>query len=149
MQQDLRIIEGALAVDDRGSVSFVNGFDFSGVKRFYKVENFSTQTIRAFHGHLKEGKYVYLASGSAIVAAVPFNDPKTPDKNVSVKRFVLSAKKPSILFIPPGYANGFKPLEENTTLMFFSTSSLEESKNDDFRFDANYWGEEVWQIVNR
>ena len=28
-----RLIEGALSVDDRGSVSFVNEFNFAGVKR--------------------------------------------------------------------------------------------------------------------
>jgi dTDP-4-dehydrorhamnose 3,5-epimerase len=32
-----RLIQGAVVVDDRGSVSFVNDFDFAGVKRFYVV----------------------------------------------------------------------------------------------------------------
>ena len=64
--EDIRVIDGGLAVDDRGTLTFANSFDFAGVKRFYQVENFSTETIRAFHGHKKEGKYVYGARGSAI-----------------------------------------------------------------------------------
>jgi dTDP-4-dehydrorhamnose 3,5-epimerase len=58
MIEDIQIIEGGLAVDDRGSIVFVNDFSFKDVKRFYQLENFSTNTIRAWHGHQKEGKYI-------------------------------------------------------------------------------------------
>lgn len=143
------IIEGGLAVDDRGQLTFANGFGFENVKRFYMVENHSTDVIRAFHGHLKESKYAFVVSGSAIVAAVEMTDPKSPDKTKEVNRFVLSARKPSILFIPAGYANGFKALEKGTKIIFFSTSTLEESKGDDYRFPADYWGSKVWEVENR
>ncbi|HLD98937.1 MAG TPA: dTDP-4-dehydrorhamnose 3,5-epimerase family protein [Bdellovibrionota bacterium] len=146
---DIQVFEGGLAVDDRGTVSFVNGFDFTQVKRFYKIENFSKNVVRAFHGHLKEGKYVFVVSGSIIFAAVPMTDTKTPDKNAKVQRFVLSSRKPSIVYIPPGYANGFRILEENSQIIFFSTSTLEQSKGDDYRFPADYWGQQVWEVENR
>jgi len=147
--RDVRLIPGGVAVDDRGCLTFANDFNFYGVKRFYQVQNFSTSTIRAFHGHLKEAKYVYVAKGSAIVAAVELDDVKSPSKNKKVNRFILSDKKPQVLFIPPKYANGFRPLEEDTRILFFSTSSLEESKGDDYRFPVDYWGKEVWEIENR
>lgn len=144
-----KIIDGGLAVDDRGQLSFANDFGFEGVKRFYMVENFSTDVIRAWHGHLKEAKYVMVVSGSAIVAAVPMSDIQNPDKSAKIERFVLSARKPTIFFIPAGYANGFCPLEGDTKIMYFSTSTLDESKGDDYRFPADYWGEKVWQTENR
>ncbi len=147
--KDLRLIPGGVAVDDRGCLNFANDFNFYGVKRFYQVQNFSTSTIRAFHGHLREAKYVYVAKGSAIVAAVELDDIKSPSKNKKVNRFILSDKKPQVLFIPPKYANGFRPLEEDTRILFFSTSSLEESKGDDYRFPVDYWGKEVWEVENR
>ena len=147
--KDLQIIPGGIAVDDRGCLSFANDFNFYGVKRFYQVQNFSTSTIRAFHGHLKEAKYVFVAKGSAIVAAVKLDNIKSPSKNQKVNRFILSDKNPQVLLIPPKYANGFKPLEEDTRILFFSTSSLEESKGDDYRFPVDYWGKEVWQVENR
>ncbi len=143
------IIEGGLAVDDRGQLSFVNGFSLEGVKRFYQIENFSLDTIRAFHGHMKEAKYFYVAKGSAIAAAVELDDTKKPDKKNKVERFVLSSRKPSILFIPAGHANGFKALEAGTVLIVFSTSTLEESKGDDYRFPHDYWGNAVWETENR
>ena len=144
-----RLLDGGLAIDDRGQLTFVNPFDFKGIKRFYLVENFSTQIIRAWHGHIKEAKYVLVVAGSAIAAAVEMNDTERPNKSNPVHRFILSARKPSVLFIPPGYANGFRSLEERTKVVFFSTSSVEESKNDDYRFAFDYWGKEVWQIKNR
>jgi len=147
--RDLRLIPGGIAVGDRGCLTFANDFNFYGVKRFYQVQNFSTSTIRAFHGHLKEAKYVFVAKGSAIVAAVELDDIKTPSKNQKVNRFILSDKNPQVLFIPPKYANGFRPLEEDTRILFFSTSSLEESKGDDYRFPVDYWGKEIWEVENR
>ncbi len=143
------IIQGAVAVDDRGTVRFVNDFDLSQVKRCYLVDNFSVDMIRAFHGHQREAKYVYVVSGSAIVAAVEMDDVHTPSKTNTVQRFVLSAQKPTVLCIPPGYANGFKPLESGTKIMFFSSAGLKESEGDDYRFPADYWGSEVWAVENR
>jgi len=148
-KKEIQLINGGSAIDDRGMLTFINEFNFYGVKRFYQVLNFSTSTIRAFHGHLKEAKYVYVVKGSAIVAAVKLDDIESPSKNLKVKRFILSDKNPQILFIPPKYANGFRPLENDTRIVFFSTSTLEESKDDDYRFPADYWGKEVWKVENR
>jgi dTDP-4-dehydrorhamnose 3,5-epimerase-like enzyme len=147
--ENVKVIDGGLAVDDRGSLSFVNAFDFDKVKRFYKVENFSTSVIRAWHGHMKEGKYVYCVKGSAILGAVAMDSTTAPSKSAKVQRFVLSDRKPSIVFIPPGHANGFRCLEDGTQIIFFSTATLEETKGDDYRFPADYWGAEVWQVENR
>lgn len=131
-----KIIGGGLAVDDRGSVSFVNDFDFSNVKRFYMVENHREGFIRAWHGHQREGKYIFVANGTALIGAVAL-DSDVPQK------FVLSDKAPKILYIPPGYANGFKTLEVNTKVIFYSTSTLEESIGDDIRFSFNKWN--IWE----
>lgn len=149
LASEIKKIEGGVAVDDRGSLRFVNDFNFEGVKRFYQVENHRRGFIRAWHGHQKEGKYVYVASGTALVAAVPleFVNPinggeQALNKSKSPSKFVLSATKPSILYIPPGYFNGFMNLEENTKVLFFSTSSIEESKGDDIRLPYDTWN--VW-----
>ena len=147
--EEVRIIEGGLAVDDRGSIAFANTFDFAGVKRFYKITNHTTEVIRAWHGHLKEGKYVYVVRGAAILGAVRLDDVKNPGRQTPVQRFVLSDQKPAMVFIPPGYANGFRCLVPDTQIMFFSTCSLEESKGDDYRFAADHWGAQVWQVENR
>lgn len=99
----VNMIHGGISVDDRGSVRFVNDFDFAKIKRFYQVENHQSGFIRAWHGHLIEKKYVYVAKGSALIGAVNLDSDE-------VSKFILTDKKPSILHIPNRYANGFKTL---------------------------------------
>lgn len=144
---ELKLFNGGLAVDDRGTVSFVNDFNFEGVKRFYIVENHKQGFIRAWHGHKKEAKYVSVVKGSAMVCAVKIDNWEEPSHELEVNKFVLSENKPSVLFIPAGFANGFMSLTEDAKLAFYSTSSLEESKGDDFRFDARLWN--PWDIEER
>jgi dTDP-4-dehydrorhamnose 3,5-epimerase len=66
-----------------------------------------------------------------------------------VHRYVLSDRQPRILHIPAGFANGFRPLEPGTKVLFFSTSVLEEAVKDDYRFPYDYWGEDVWKVESR
>ena len=70
-----------------------------------------------------------------------------PSKNLPVEKFIVTEKNPKIVHVPAGYANGFKTLVQDTKLIFFSTSTLEESKNDDFRYDSRYWN--PWDIEER
>jgi len=136
MNSKVEKINGGLFADDRGYLRFVNDFDFAQVKRFYQVENHSKNFVRAWHGHKKEGKYVYVPKGSALVGAVNLDSEE-------IFKTTLTSQSPCMLYIPPGYANGFKTLEENTILMFFSTSTLDESKGDDIRFDYDKWN--IWE----
>lgn len=129
-------LEGNIFADDRGFLRFVNDFNFENVKRFYQVENHKKDFIRAWHGHKKEGKYVYVVKGTALIGAVDL-------ETENISKFILSSQKPSILYIPPGFANGFKNLEDDTIMMFFSTSTIEESKGDDIRFEWNKWN--IWE----
>lgn len=147
MFDKVTLLEGARAVDDRGHVSFVNGFAFEGVKRFYAVENHARGFVRAWHAHRREAKYVHVARGAAVIGAVRIDDWERPSPTLPVERFVLAAQRPAVLFIPAGYANGFMSLTEDTQLIFFSTSSLEESKGDDVRYDARLW--DAWKVVER
>jgi len=142
-----RVIDGGLAVDDRGQVVFVNDFHFEGVKRFYAVTNHIAGFVRAWHAHRREAKYVLVTQGAAIVGAVAIDNWDSPDKAAQVYRYILSAKKPAVLYIPPGYANGFMSLTANTQILFFSTATMDAAKTDDIRYDARYW--DIWQAIER
>jgi len=147
MKDRAYIFNGGLAVDDRGETAFVNEFTFESVKRFYMVSNHSPGFVRAWHAHKHEAKYVMAVSGAAVVGAVRIDDWEKPSKDLSVERYVLSSKKPQVLYIPPGYANGFMSLTSDLKLMYFSTSTLEESAADDIRYDARYW--DIWNLEER
>jgi dTDP-4-dehydrorhamnose 3,5-epimerase len=141
------LIEGQIRLDDRGSVSFVNDFDFHGVKRCYLVCNYRAGFVRAWHAHRKEAKYVTVVQGAAVVAAVKIDNWEAPSVTAKVHRYVLSSANPGVLFIPAGHANGFMSLTEDAKLMFFSTSTLDEGRDDDIRYDARYWN--PWDVVER
>jgi dTDP-4-dehydrorhamnose 3,5-epimerase len=145
--EEPRIIRGGLGVDDRGEVGFVNDFSFQGVKRFYTLKNFSSGFVRAWHGHKKEAKYLSVTKGTAIIAAVLIDNWESPSKDLPVFRFVVSDRQPALVYIPAGYANGSMSLEDDTRIIVFSTSSLEDSKGDDFRYHGRYWN--PWGVEER
>ncbi len=142
-----RVISGGLSVDDRGAVGFVNEFTFAGVKRFYTVSNHAAGCVRAWHAHRREAKHVTVLRGAAVVGAVKIDNWDSPSPAAPVRRFVLSAAQPAVLFIPAGYANGFMSLTADTLLGFFSTATIEESRADDIRYDARLW--DIWKVVER
>lgn len=134
------LLTGDLVTDDRGTVRFVNDFDFKNVKRFYQVNNHRRGFIRAWHAHKHEDKYVYVSSGSALIGVVNL-------ETEEIDTFILSENKPRILWIPANSANGFMSLEENTSVIFFSSKTLDESQDDDIRFPYDKWN--IWDIEYR
>jgi dTDP-4-dehydrorhamnose 3,5-epimerase len=142
----MEIFNGSTAIDDRGTVKFINDFKFDGVKRFYQVENHRRGFVRAFHGHKLEGKYVYVVKGAALIGVCEMDNDGDLSSIPELKlpqKFVLCEEVPKILWIPPRHANGFMSLRDNTIVQFFSTSTLEESKNDDIRYPYNIY--DIWQ----
>ncbi len=134
-----KLITGGIFKDERGAVSFVNDFDMTSVKRFYQIKHKDIKTVRAWQGHKIERKWFYCTAGSFLLNLIKIDDWKNPSSDLIPETFVLKAGVSNILSVPSGYANGFKALEENSTLMTFSDQSIDEAKTDDFRFDKNYW----------
>ena len=141
------VIPGGIATDDRGSLTFLNGFGLPDFKRFYTVANHKQGFIRAWHGHLVESKVFFILNGSVLACAVKMSDQTEPSKNEEVARVVLSSKTPSAFFIPAGYANGFMSLSADAQMIIFSSTTVEESQNDDYRFPFDYWN--PWEITQR
>lgn len=139
-----RLIEGGLAVDDRGSLSFINDLDLDEVRRFYVVSNHSAGFVRAWHYHRHERKYVVVLQGAALVQAVEVDAEEAPSRDMEIHRFVLSAERPSALVIPPGYAHGTMTLTGDAKIVFFSNFTLPQSVDDDIRYAADYWGS--WNV---
>ena len=139
------LIQGDIFIDSRGTLSFINDYDFEGIKRFYMIQNHQQGFVRAWHGHKIESKVFYCVEGTFRIGLVPL--PADDEKNthlVEPQYFFLDSRKPQILIVPPGYANGTQNLSQSGTLMVFSNKSLSESKSDDYRFSHDYWGD--WTI---
>ena len=143
------LITGGVAVDDRGSLSFVNSFDFRtyGIRRMYTVQFNVAEQVRAWHGHKIEHKYMMCIDGAALVCAARVLDWLEPVVEEMPSRYVLAMEKVAVLCIPAGYIHGIMSLRPMTRLLVFSTASLEEGKNDDFRFPPRFI--DPWFVIER
>ena len=134
------IISGGSYTDERGQLEFFNDFDMSLIKRVYFTTHFDTETVRAWQGHIIESRWLVCTAGSFTVKLVEIDDWENPSNDLKVYEYELSAEKQEILYIPSGFANGFKALEANAKLMVLSNYGFNEIENDQIRFDQNKWG---------
>ena len=141
--------ESKVSSDDRGvfvpwlkdahQLEFAPGL---AIKRIYYVANYGAGVVRGFHFHRKEWKVFMICAGAAKFVAL---DPEHPEDRHT---FISSARKPNVVVIPPGYANGWVSLEPHTILICGSTSSFEESLGDDERMDPFTFGD-LWTVKGR
>lgn len=133
------MIQGGEFLDSRGKLLYFNDFDMKDVKRFYIIEHPDTSVVRAWQGHKVEQKWFYVLSGSLRIILVQLDNWKNPSDDLAPQEFTLTSKDPQILHAPGGFANGFKALESNSKIMIFSSFTVEESANDNYRFNKNKW----------
>lgn len=125
--------------DQRGELIFNNNFDLKDLRRFIVFYHSNTDVIRAWQGHKFEDKWLLVIHGAFIINCVEIDDWANPSLTLTPQSFVLRKSSKALLHIPKGFANGFKAVEENSTLLLFSNATLNESKSDDFRYDKDLW----------
>lgn len=133
------IIQGNNYKDNRGAISFVNDFSFDNIVRFYIIENSEENELRAWQGHKLDTKYFYCVKGVFQVSYVKIDNWENPSSSLTVESVVLDETDSKILCIPLGYANAIKSLTAGSKLLSFSTLPLDMVKDDDFRYDKNFW----------
>ncbi len=133
------LIVGDSITHARGRVSFVNDFSFPDVKRFYLIQNHENLYVRAWQGHQKERKYFFVIKGKAFVCAIKIDNWQEPSPDLEIKKYLLKEESPSVLCVPEGYANGIMNVSNESKIVVFSTSTLAETKLDDFRWKAYFW----------
>ncbi len=138
-QNTPRIIEGGLLVDARGTVTFVNDFDFKGVERFYTIRAHRPYEPRGWRGHRIQEKWFTVVRGTILLAVVKPDDWSFPASHLPVERFVLSETKPQVLHVPVNHATGSMALSEDAILMVFSSGRLGDTATDDYLFPVNTW----------
>jgi dTDP-4-dehydrorhamnose 3,5-epimerase-like enzyme len=134
-----KLIQGNIHTDERGILKYMNDLDLTPIKRFYCIQNKSNHIIRAWQAHKMESKWFYVIQGSFKIGVVKIYDFENPSKQSSPSYFELSAENHQILYVPGGFANGFKSLSTGAVLMVFSDKLLADSMTDDFRYDVNTW----------
>lgn len=133
------IIDGGKHSDKRGEISYVNDFSLHKIKRFYTISHPRTNIVRAWQGHKNFPKYFYPIIGSFWIACVQIDNWLNPSANLKVDIFKLVSTKSSVLYIPAGFANGLKAIEDDSKLISFCEDDMNESLDDDFRFNHDMW----------
>src|SRR5690606_30108611 len=133
------LIPGSQFTDERANLNFFNALDMKKVVRFYEIVPISTKILRAWQAHREEAKWFYCQSGSFKVHFIKVDYFDSPSSSLLPETYILTAREPAVLYVPGGYANGFRALEKDSRLQIFSNFGLEESKGDDFRFPVGQW----------
>lgn len=133
------VIYGALHEDQRGKLSYFNTLDLSQIKRMYQIEPANEYIIRAWQGHKMEKKWFYCIQGSFIINIVKVTNFEHPATDVIISQNIITAGMPTVLYVEGGYASGIKATNPNSKVLVFSNLSVETSKNDDYRFDSDFW----------
>lgn len=95
---------------------------------YYSISN--KNVIRGLHFQLppyEHAKIVHVIKGSVVDVLLDLR--KSSDTYGKAFQFTLSGKDSIALYIPVGFAHGFKALEDNT-LMLYQVTSIYEKKSD-------------------
>jgi dTDP-4-dehydrorhamnose 3,5-epimerase-like enzyme len=133
------VVNGGCFSDARGTLQFVNEFDFAGVKRFYQIIHPVTEVVRAWQGHRVEHKWFFVGQGRFVIAYVEIDNWDSPSTFLKANHVILSAEKPLVFSLPAGYANGIKALVPGSILTVFSNLTVEESAKDRWSFEPSNW----------
>ena len=136
------LIPGHTFVDDRGVMVFNNNMDLSCIKRSYFMSG-DKGMIRAWHGHKLESKIIQCVSGRVRICAVDMDG--TIEDNIST--FYLT-NNGSAVVIPKNHYNGIQFLSDNSSIIVYSSTTLQESKDDDYRLAWDIYGVEIWSMEN-
>lgn len=133
------LLKGQKHIDRRGVLVFNNSLDLSKYCRAYEIENTAEQPKRAWHGHQFESKIFIALEGRVKIGAVKVTDWTNPDPAEVPVCAEIKAGTMDAFFVPGGFANAILSLQPKSRVLVFSTSSLEESLLDDYRFHIDFW----------
>lgn len=136
---EIKFIQGGISVDYRGQISHVNDLDMSEIERFYIIHQNDTSIIRAWHAHQHEKKWFYVVKGSFTAAFVKIDNWENPSLDLQPEMYELTSEDSRVLYVPEGYANGFKANEPDSVLLVYSNKVLSVAVNDSWRYDSQLW----------
>jgi len=131
------LFKGDSFSDTRGKLLFFNTFTMQEIVRFYQIEPDNSDVIRGWQAHKQEKKWFYCIEGGFEINLIKVDDFETPNINLESEKYFLDVDVPIVLAVPKGYATAFKAIDNNSKLIVYSNFTLEQSKNDDYRFSLN------------
>jgi len=134
------LIPGGQHADHRGTLTFLNDFNMSEIKRFYIIQNKDIDIIRAWRAHKIEQRWFYAVDGEFLIKVVKIDSFESPAKHLPVEEYLISAKSNQVLHIPVGYATSVQATTNESKLLVFADYGIENAKLDDYLYPQDYFG---------
>src|SRR5207244_9611160 len=140
----VRSIDLIARVDDRGYlIEIVRASDpfLTKFGQVYLVGNFAKGTVRAFHKHAELWDLFFISHGAAKFVLVDDRPASATHKEMNT--FVISARNPALIVVPPGVFHGWMSLEDDTQMISTASEVYQRERPDEVRVPADSFGE-VW-----
>lgn len=139
MSDGLKIINGGIHTDERGTITFINDFDMQLVKRFYRIKHYDIHTTRGWRGHRIEQRWFHVNIGAFRIKLIAIDDWNSPDPTLRQKEIMLRAEENSVLHIPAGYASAIQATVANSEITVFADYGIDHAQHDDYLFPTDYF----------
>ena len=81
----------------------------------------------------------FCTEGTFEVKLIQIDNWENPSDELIPIKYTLSSDKPEVLFIPPGYVNGFRALKKKSKLLILSNFEIGVNEYDDVRYNSSRW----------
>lgn len=136
-------------VDDRGYlIEILRATDphFTKFGQVYLVGNMVRGTIRAFHKHMHLWDFFFISHGSAKFA---LRDDRPESATFQeMNSFVIGARNPGMIVVPPGVYHGWMALEDDTQMLSTASEVYNRQNPDEVRVPPDSFGD-VWEVKGR
>lgn len=147
--KDVQLVPLVAHVDDRGYlIEIVRAVDpyFNKFGQVYLVGDFVPGTIRAFHNHKLLWDYFFISHGSAKFVLVDDRQNSRTYREMNI--FIISARNPGLLVVPPQVFHGWMALEGDTQMISTASEVYNREEPDEVRIPSDSFGD-VWEVKGR
>lgn len=132
------LIKGGEFKDERGRLSYNNGFDASEVCRIYTIENIDTEFVRGWQGHSVEQRWFSAVMGAFEIKLIKIDNWEEPSKSLESKVFRLDSETLDVLQTPAGFISSIRSLQYGSKLLVMADNPLGKT-NDERRYSSDYF----------
>ena len=149
MIDGVKVVPLVAHVDDRGYlIEILRATDphFSKFGQVYLVGNMARGTVRAFHKHKELWDFFFISHGSAKFALR--DDRPESATYQEMNTFVIGARNPGLIVVPPGVYHGWMSLEDDTQMISTASEVYNRQNPDEVRVPPDSFGY-AWEVKER
>ena len=149
MIDGVKLVPLVAHLDDRGYlIEILRATDphFSKFGQVYLVGNMAQGTVRAFHKHRELWDFFFISHGSAKFALR--DDRPESVTYQEMNTFVIGARNPGLIVVPPGVYHGWMSLEDDTQMISTASEVYNRQNPDEVRVPPDSFGY-AWEVKGR